>query len=181
MFMSTFPVCVDSAVSAGNGNREDSPRVDSRARFGSTRPIAPVCERIWRDWLRGVSERTLSAMYRLTRPIVEDVLREQARQLARGVCRGAGATACLLIGLAVSWVWPGGRPAEVRPAARAFRVSRRRAGLEDGAGPTVEHARVEVRTLGTQVCSTPLGSGLDERAALCGAGAARFFAGAYTV
>jgi hypothetical protein len=55
-----------------------------RARvFGTTPEFIPeLCERITRDWLRGVSERALSVIYRVT------------REAGCPICGGVGVRVC---------------------------------------------------------------------------------------
>lgn len=53
--------------------------VETARSLANHRPIEPVCERIYRDWLRGISERSLSATYGFRRHTIEEILRTQAQ------------------------------------------------------------------------------------------------------
>jgi hypothetical protein len=74
--------------------------VPSKKSYSSHPPQIPVvCQRIGRDWLRGVKETSLSIMYRLTREAVENILREQARLMTAALRHAGAATAMVLVGL----------------------------------------------------------------------------------
>lgn len=53
--------------------------VETARHLTNYRPLDLVCARIWRDWLRGISERSLSATYGFTRASIEEIVREQAQ------------------------------------------------------------------------------------------------------
>jgi hypothetical protein len=91
--------------------------------------------RIWRDWLRGVGERSLSASYQITREGMEEILREQTR-IALGMRRAAQATALGLVALFVAQAAaPAPGEAVCWRAPRSNRGRGRKRGLDDGYRP----------------------------------------------
>jgi hypothetical protein len=147
--MSTPGMGFDSGAIAAECNRGSSQRVDS-TRHVSRRPIDLVCERIWRDWVRGVSQRSLQKMYTLTSVALDDVLREQAQEISRAARAAAARIAVVLIAVVGAGACQPVIEAEAARVARAFRRTRRsrRRGLEDGSAESVEHARAQLRTIG---------------------------------
>lgn len=139
---------VGASRQSGNSQKRWQ-RVDSGRSFRSACQVAEVRERIWRDWLRGVTERSLSIIYELKREAVEDVVREQARLLAFAARTAGAQIAIVLMVLSGIEAWQSATAVEegveVARAFRRSRRSRRRRGLEDGGAEAVEHARMESR------------------------------------
>ncbi len=100
-----------------------------------SRPIELVCDRIVRDFERGVSLRSLGKMYQQPVLTLEGILRDRLRLLEASLRRAgvaAAATACLLVCVSISDVWEASQNDQAA-ISRAFRKTgrARKRGLED--------------------------------------------------
>jgi hypothetical protein len=111
--------------------------VESKANPGGNRPIEVVCDRIVRDWERGVTLRSLGKMYELRVESLEGILRDRLRALESAM-RKAGVAAICLLGLAVGVDAMDGAWNAGAPVARAFRVRSRRSRRDEAVTIEVE-------------------------------------------
>jgi hypothetical protein len=134
--MSGGVITCDLPGKFGQSNTCSPKRKQFKRPLSNTSLVVPLRARILSDWLRGVTERSLSQMYLITREGIEEIVRKEVL-LALGL-RAARATACALVALFVGHaVQPWGAEQEI--AWRAPRSNRgrrgRRRGLDDGYRP----------------------------------------------
>lgn len=74
---------IDIRSALSECKRRPPQRAQQKRPLANTALAGSIRENIYRDWLRGVSERSLSATYLITREGIESICREMARTARR--------------------------------------------------------------------------------------------------